>query len=616
MLAWLGVTFPGARHGRGTLDEHGHSLAVDDILYQINTTSYRRKLPTCAKCGQKNMAALNCCSDGGAWEGLCGKDGQYTWHEGFQACRVADAAKAEEAAAAEKQKATDTAKAEKVAAAEKQAVADAAKAEAPAAAEKQAAADAAAVEAAAAAEKQVAADAEKVEAAAAAEKQAVADAAKAEAAVAAEKQAAADAAAAEAAAAAEKQAAVDAEKVEAAVAMEKQAAAVAAVAEAAAAASSSEGDALRTRPCEKGPYVLDTLQYTHEGLGSSIWPHATSIIFADAIGAPYIDSPPHSTDITRENTKIPGQEQVSQPGMIWNSHDWTDYSMFLGFKRSAADCSYFSLMDRIKKGELRMVQATPEMYGDHTSHNAAHDHDMLPSLRDLCSLIALRHAAVDMATTHAAASAAATRALLNDPLLRIAGIRNLSSTVFRFKSYGDHRFTGVTDCLYNPHFRRRYLSARAQRTGSKGQGVERPRDELWLSVHYRAGDVAHSKGAFVQRNNGDLRGLARYVMAAELWLASDPERLQGRARGLKVVVHLFSEGVVGDFKSFTDVLPGAPKRLLAQKTCLHPHPPPTLRPSFSSFLFAFSTAASALPNGSVSNSWSAALSLLCKLTSW
>ena len=54
-------------------------------------------------------------------------------------------------------------------------------------------------------------------------------------------------------------------------------------------ASSSEADASRAprqpRPCNQGPYVLDTLQYAHEGLGSSIWPHATSIIFADAIGA-------------------------------------------------------------------------------------------------------------------------------------------------------------------------------------------------------------------------------------------------------------------------------------------------------------------------------------------
>jgi len=88
--------------------------------------------------------------------------------------------------------------------------------------------------------------------------------------------------------------------------------------------------------------------------------------------------------------------------------------------------------------------------------------------------------------------------------------------------------------------------------------MERPRDELWLSVHYRAGDVAHKKRAFVKGNNGDLRGLARYAKAAQEWLATDPERLLGRARGLKVVVHLFSEGAVEDFKSFTDMLPGDP----------------------------------------------------------
>ena len=321
-------------------------------------------------------------------------------------------------------------------------------------------------------------------------------------------------------------------------------------------ASSSEADASRAprqpRPCNQGPYVLDTLQYAQEGLGSSIWPHATSIIFADAIGAPYIDSPPHGARRTRASTRIPGQEQT--PAMIWNSHDYTDYSAFLGFERNAAGCNYLSLMDRVKQGKLRMVHATPEMYGDHTSEYS-HDHDMQPSLRDLCALIAHGHADVDNARSHMDASAAAARALLKDPLLRLAGKGNLSSTVFRFGNYGDHRFTGATDCLYNPHFRRRYMRARATRRAA-GRGMERPRDELWLSVHYRAGDVAHKKRAFVNGNNGDLRGLARYAKAAQEWLATDPERLLGRARGLKVVVHLFSEGAVEDFKSFTDMLPG------------------------------------------------------------
>jgi len=337
-------------------------------------------------------------------------------------------------------------------------------------------------------------------------------------------------------------------------------------------ASSSEAGASRApRLCNQGPYVLDTLQYAQEGLGSSIWPHATSIIFADAIGAPYVDSPSHGAQTTRASTKIPGQEQT--PGMIWNSHDYTDYSAFLGFGRNAAGCNYLSLMDRVKKGELRMVQATPEMYGDHTSEYS-HDHDMQPSLRDLCSLIAHHHADVDNAKSHTDASAAATKALLKDPLLRVAGKGNLSKTVFRFGNYGDHRFTGATDCLYNPHFRRRYMTARAERMGAKGQSVERPRDELWLSVHYRAGDVAESKGAFVKKHNGDLRGLARYAKAAEEWLATDPERLQGRGRGLKVVVHLFSEGDVEDFKSFTDVLPGA-NRLAADTPSPNPNPNPT-----------------------------------------
>ena len=41
---------------------------------------------TCARCAQHNSAKPNCCSLGGAWDGLCGKGGSHTWSEGFQAC--------------------------------------------------------------------------------------------------------------------------------------------------------------------------------------------------------------------------------------------------------------------------------------------------------------------------------------------------------------------------------------------------------------------------------------------------------------------------------------------------------------------------------------------------
>merc|ERR1740130_1042561 len=144
-----------------------------------------------------------------------------------------------------------------------------------------------------------------------------------------------------------------------------------------------------------------------------------------------------------------------------------------------------------------------------------------------------------------------------DPMLRQAGV-NRSTTVFRFKNFGDHRFTGATDCLYNPRFRSRYHAARASRLlhWSTVAGAERPKDELWLSVHYRAGDVEHST-EYVKQGRGDLAALAYYVRAAVRYLASDPERLHGRATGLRPVVHFFSEGKAHAFKRFTDVLPDA-----------------------------------------------------------
>ena len=42
---------------------------------------------TCARCVQHNSAKPNCCSPGGAWEGLCDEpDGKHSWSEGFRAC--------------------------------------------------------------------------------------------------------------------------------------------------------------------------------------------------------------------------------------------------------------------------------------------------------------------------------------------------------------------------------------------------------------------------------------------------------------------------------------------------------------------------------------------------
>ena len=44
---------------------------------------------SCSKCGQNGHARPNCCSPGGAWEGLCGDGGLHTWHEEYMACNTA-----------------------------------------------------------------------------------------------------------------------------------------------------------------------------------------------------------------------------------------------------------------------------------------------------------------------------------------------------------------------------------------------------------------------------------------------------------------------------------------------------------------------------------------------
>merc|ERR1719424_1119095 len=314
----------------------------------------------------------------------------------------------------------------------------------------------------------------------------------------------------------------------------------------------AETESVRTGmlPCDSPPYVLDELHYAREGTGSSIWPHSTSIIFADSIGASWIDDPETQREAStaRGNVKHPEQGASAMtpevmPPKIWNSHDKTDYAPFLGFRQDP-QCDFASLSMRIAAGELQVVDATTSMYGDHTYHSWSdlkHGDTTLPkNLVHLCSAIAGGSAPPS-----------------TDPMLKLAGV-NRSNTVFRFKNFGDHRFTGATDCLYNPRFRSRFHAARASRLlhWSTVAGAERPKDELWLSVHYRAGDVEHST-EYVKQGRGDLAALAYYVRAAVRYLASDPERLHGRATGLRPVVHLFSEGKAHAFKRFTDVLPDA-----------------------------------------------------------
>merc|ERR1719272_2311149 len=265
---------------------------------------------------------------------------------------------------------------------------------------------------------------------------------------------------------------------------------------------------------------------------------------------------PREASTARGNVKHPEQAasamtpetmtpetSAMMPPKIWNSHDKTDYAPFLGFRHDP-QCDFASLSMRIAAGELQVVDATTAMYGDHTYHSWAdlkHGDTTLPkNLVHLCSAIAGGSAPPS-----------------TDPMLRHAGV-NRSTTVFRFKNFGDHRFTGATDCLYNPRFRSRYHAARASRLlhWSTVAGAERPKDELWLSVHYRAGDVEHST-EYVAKGRGDLAALAYYVRAAVRYLASDAERLHGRATGLRPVVHFFSEGKAHAFKRFTDVLPDA-----------------------------------------------------------
>lgn len=223
--------------------------------------------------------------------------------------------------------------------------------------------------------------------------------------------------------------------------------------------------------------------------------------------------------------------------MIWNAHDSMDYSAFLGFPGADPRCDWKSLWPRIKSGEYKLVKDRVDYYGDTKSHHwNNHDHSLSRNLANLCASLA--NGTIPPAT---------------DPMLASAKSKKV---VFQFELFGDHRFGGVTDCLYNERFRSRYHAARNNRLRHfSSPSAMRPQDELWLSVHFRAGDVAGKARAYAKKDRGNLFGLAHYLKNMKEWIASDPALLKGHARGRKLVVHFFSEGSPHAFRDFTNILP-------------------------------------------------------------
>ena len=53
-------------------------------------TEAKTIVPTiCPKCAVNEKGKLTCCAEGGTWFNKCGYDGDYTWAQGFQACKNA-----------------------------------------------------------------------------------------------------------------------------------------------------------------------------------------------------------------------------------------------------------------------------------------------------------------------------------------------------------------------------------------------------------------------------------------------------------------------------------------------------------------------------------------------
>ena len=297
-------------------------------------------------------------------------------------------------------------------------------------------------------------------------------------------------------------------------------------------------------PCKAGPFVLDTLRRYDEGLGGSFQKRLPQIVYAEALGATYLDvqngqvnddagydeKEAYDTGTNRHN-------RTRLPQHIWDKHHDDDYSRFLGMGPTP-DCDYCSLeywTNSANPTHLQAIDYRADLYDGATEKYRYQPLKITADLKAICQAME-RGTELPVAT---------------DPTLAAFSGPDRERLVLRVK--GQSAFTTTwyyTPCAVNAHFVERFHAARRERA----LGPNRPEDELWFAVHLRWGDIGDgdpnemaddkSRWANKAANLGLLVQNARKVL----------DLLRERSKR-KLVVHFFSEIDADGVKSFTDAIP-------------------------------------------------------------
>ena len=239
--------------------------------------------------------------------------------------------------------------------------------------------------------------------------------------------------------------------------------------------------------CQSGPYVYDQSGHK-EGIGSTFQHRKYSLIFADALRARWI-------------------------GRLYNSHDTEAGNHAFHF---------FGLGDRNCHENDLFQNSTNHLsyiYSNRTHILAPERPLIMPDIKELCLIIQQ-----------------------NQTLFHLGD--KMRQTVFVFR--GDVLRQNLNYCLFNQHFRRRYYAKQKKR-----MVPFRPQSELWISVHFRWGDVATKSVSSPNKRAG--AGLHEYIKATDL----ARKILSSSFENKKTRINFFSEGISSNFLSFSEKFPNA-----------------------------------------------------------
>ena len=328
------------------------------------------------------------------------------------------------------------------------------------------------------------------------------------------------------------------------------------------AADSSERTDL---PCDDGPYILDLCD-CGEGLGSSFNFHKTTLTYATALRAKYIDLPqlrgstesaepvPDDANVRRANAAAAEPPRRAKED-IFDDHDKLNYSPFFGLGSARCNAASLQAHRATATGHLTFVDAVQQQiepqawpYTSPTSN-----------VHLLCARLESGLGGVDRPSNELFD----TDPTLSHVSTELGGHtqRKLSKLVLVF-SY-EFRHVDLSFCAISPEFRQRWRTVRHLEARPRNlAGV--PTSERVIAVHFRWGDTATT-----DVNNPNSEGDRTAPLSELAKVATDVRRKLG---GTAVRVLLFTEEewprrgrsaaeVAAEFDAFTKAVPNTELRL-------------------------------------------------------